>query len=245
MGTSSSKAAAKASQVSAASTARKYPKRSLPFSSPRTNAQPASPSPIRPSAHPAPQESRDHAINSDAQDPPLTAPADPSLLARLQTLGPVTPNPTFSNSSTYNFASQPPLRNPDNPKPQQSSSPQSQQSSHDPSLSGQFVPSASNPQQSIFPQGNGRGEGGGMGRINPAVSLLTARYRLAEEAEREFANIGKAGGEGRQFLDVVTIRKLLEMREAGVEGGEIERRLELRKGVVGRLGMRGVVGVAG
>jgi hypothetical protein len=76
------------------------------------------------------------------------------------------------------------------------------------------------------------------------VSLLTARYRLAEEAEREFANIGKAGGEGRQFLDVVTIRKVLELRdEKGVDGGDIERRLELRKGVVQRLGRRGVVGV--
>lgn len=67
---------------------------------------------------------------------------------------------------------------------------------------------------------------------------------MAEEAEREFARLGK-GGEGRQFLDVVTLRKILEMREQGVEGGEIERRLELRRGVVGRLGARGVVGVAG
>jgi hypothetical protein len=77
------------------------------------------------------------------------------------------------------------------------------------------------------------------------VSLLTARYRLAEEAEREFTSIGKMGGEGRQFLDVVTLRKVLELRdEKGVDGGEIERRLELRKGVVRRLGRRGVVGVA-
>jgi hypothetical protein len=43
---------------------------------------------------------------------------------------------------------------------------------------------------------------------------------LAEEAEREFTSIGKTGGEGRQFLDVVTLRKVLELRdEKGVNGG--------------------------
>jgi hypothetical protein len=177
-------------------------------------------------------------VNKDAQDPALD---NRGLLSRLQTLGPVQPNPTFSNSSTFN--QRPPLHNPANPQiPKQTSSPQSQQSSHDPSLSSNFVPSASNPQQSIFPHQNQNQNQGG--RQNPAVSLLTARYRLAEEAEREFASLGKKG-EGRQFLDVVTIRKVLEMREEGVEGGDIEKRLELRRGVVGRLGRRGVVGVPG
>lgn len=82
--------------------------------------------------------------------------------------------------------------------------------------------------------------------MNPAVSLLTARYRLAAEAEAEFASTGKKGAEqGRRFLDVGTIRKVLELREKGVEGSEIERRLGLRGGVVGALGGRGIVGVAG
>ena len=183
------------------------------------------------------------AIETDAQDPTLDAP-NPGLSARLQELGPVQPNPTFSNSSTFNFQTRPPLHNPANPTSSrsQTSSPQSQQSSSDPSLSGQFIPSASNPQQSIFPSHSHPQPGE---RPNPAVSLLTARYRLAEEAEREFANIGKASAGGRQFLDVITIRKVLEMRdEKGLQEGEIESRLELRKGVVGRLGRGGVVGVA-
>jgi hypothetical protein len=175
-------------------------------------------------------------VNKDAQDPALD---NRGLISRLKTLGPVQPNPTFSNSSTFN--QRPPLHNPANPQTsKQTSSPQSQQSSHDPSLSSNFVPSASNPQQSIFPQQSQNQNQGG--RQNPAVSLLTARYRLAEEAEREFASLGKKG-EGRQFLDAITIRKVLEMRDEGVEGGEIERRLELRRGVVGRLGRKGVVGV--
>lgn len=82
---------------------------------------------------------------------------------------------------------------------------------------------------------------------NPAVSLLTARYRLAEEAEAEFAGIGRASSKGRQFLDVVTIRQILVMREKGGPGieREIENSLGLREGVVGRLGRMGVVEPSG
>lgn len=78
------------------------------------------------------------------------------------------------------------------------------------------------------------------------MSLLTARYRLAEEAEREFENVGRQGmGEGgRAFLDVVTLRQVVGMREGGVEEEEIERKLGLRRGVVGKFGRVGVVGVA-
>lgn len=77
------------------------------------------------------------------------------------------------------------------------------------------------------------------------MSLLTARYRLAGEAENEFARTGKStAAEGRQFLDVLTLRQILVLRdEKGVEAGEIERSLGLKKGVVERLGRRGVVGV--
>jgi len=34
-------------------------------------------------------------------------------------------------------------------------------------------------------------------------------------------------------LDVVLIRRILEMREKGISGEKIERTLELRRGVVG------------
>ena len=74
------------------------------------------------------------------------------------------------------------------------------------------------------------------------MSLLTARYRLAEEAEQEFANIGRKGSGGRQFLDVITIRQILVLRdEKGVPAQEIEKQLGLRNGVVARLGRKGVV----
>jgi hypothetical protein len=64
---------------------------------------------------------------------------------------------------------------------------------------------------------------------------------LAEEAEKEFESIGRRGAQGRSFLDVVTLRQVLVLRDKGVEEGEIERRLELREGTVGRLGGKGVV----
>lgn len=45
---------------------------------------------------------------------------------------------------------------------------------------------------------------------------------------------------------MVTIRQVLMLRdEKGLDGGEIERRLGLGEGVVGRLGARGVVGDMG
>lgn len=178
------------------------------------------------------------AITHDSSDPDL------ALNARLKTLGPVQPNPTLSASSTFN--SRPPLRAPH----QNASSPlkvtTSTSTSTDPSLTtSHFRPSASNPQQTIFPTSASPSSSQNP-RSNPAVSLLTARFRLAAEAEREFALTGKSSAGGRRFLDVVTLRQVLVMRdETRLKAGEIERRLGLERGVVERLGERGVVGIAG
>jgi hypothetical protein len=169
-------------------------------------------------------------IERDSSDPDLL------LNARMRQLGPVSPNPTMSNSSTFNTSSH--LRAPQDRFSTPRSNLSSNQNLSAAASAPQFQPSASNPEQSIFPTGNNVG-----GRENPAVSLLTARYRLAEEAEREFASIGRKGSEGRTFLDVVTLRQVLVMRERGVEEGEIERKLGLGRGVVGKLGRRDVVGV--
>ncbi|KAI9779428.1 MAG: hypothetical protein M1839_007393 [Geoglossum umbratile] len=80
-------------------------------------------------------------------------------------------------------------------------------------------------------------------RRNPALALLAARSRLAERAETEALSIGKKGFPGRAFVDAVTLRQVLRLRdEGGVADMEIERRLGLKRGVVGRLGRKGVVG---
>lgn len=93
--------------------------------------------------------------------------------------------------------------------------------------------------QSVYPaSGPGIAE-------NPAVSLLVARQRLAGEAEEEFSNIGRKGQPGRRFLDAITVRQVLQMREKGVTSAEIEEKLGLGKGVVEVLGRRNVVGLQG
>ena len=56
---------------------------------------------------------------------------------------------------------------------------------------------------------------------------------------------GRRGHEGRQFLDVYTIRQILTLRdERGRNSGEIEKALGLKRGVVERLGIQGVAGLA-
>jgi len=65
---------------------------------------------------------------------------------------------------------------------------------------------------------------------------------LAAEAEQEFEGLGRKGSPGRSFLDVVTLRQVLVLRdEKGLSSKEIERKLELKRGTVDRLGERGVV----
>ena len=82
-------------------------------------------------------------------------------------------------------------------------------------------------------------------RTNPAIAVLDARARLQDEADKEFVEAGKRGHEGRQFLDVFTIRQILTLRDGrGRSAAEIEKALGLKKGVVERLGAKGVVGLA-
>jgi hypothetical protein len=91
-------------------------------------------------------------------------------------------------------------------------------------------------QQQIFPSP----------ATNPAIQILEARSRLAKEAEDEFANIGRQGAAGRKFLDVMMIRQVLVLRdEKNLKPEQIEKQLGLAKGVVDRLGPRGVVGDVG
>lgn len=76
---------------------------------------------------------------------------------------------------------------------------------------------------------------------NAVLSALEARERLAREAEEEFESLGLSGGQGRRFLTSGMIRDVLVMRERGASDGEIENRFNLRRGVVRRLGPRGLV----
>lgn len=73
--------------------------------------------------------------------------------------------------------------------------------------------------------------------------MITARQRVAKAAEKEAEEFGKQSHTGREYLDVLTIRQALSMRDHNrLPEQEIERVLRLKKGVMGRLGARGVVG---
>ncbi|MCJ1306361.1 hypothetical protein MMC25_000003 [Agyrium rufum] len=203
MGGSSSKIAKGAANAAR----RKYPDRATLNSNPTaskavpTSNQPPPASGVGPTVHPETHASstRDETINRDAQDP--------DFARSLRNLGPVTPSPTFSNSSTFNS-----------------------------SQSGSFSMQQRGSQQpSIFPDPS----------TNPALQIYNARSRMGAAAEQEFASLGKASFAGREFLDVVTIKQILIMRdERGMPAKEIEEALKLKSGVVNRLGMKGVVGDA-
>ncbi|OJJ44557.1 hypothetical protein ASPZODRAFT_18134 [Penicilliopsis zonata CBS 506.65] len=80
---------------------------------------------------------------------------------------------------------------------------------------------------------------------NPALLVVTARQRLTQAAEREAEAFGRQSHAGREFLDILTIRQALSMRDSqGVPEAEVEKVLRLKKGVLSRLG-RGVVSEIG
>ncbi|KAK3720170.1 hypothetical protein LTR37_003994 [Vermiconidia calcicola] len=196
MGSSASKASR-----AAGSAARQYPK-GTPSTSHASNAPQARPPPAPtntpgPTVKPQPQasSSRSEAINLDA--------SDPDFARSLRSLGPVQPNPTMSETSTFPHPS-----NYQNPK----------------KVSRPTTPDP---------------------RKNPAIAVLDARSRLQDEAEQEFMEAGRRGHQGRQFLDVFTIRQMLTMRdEQGKSAAAIEKTLGLKDGAVERLGPKGVFGLA-
>jgi hypothetical protein len=69
------------------------------------------------------------------------------------------------------------------------------------------------------------------------------REALQQQYEEEQDAIGRKGFKGRKFLDVGTIREVVRLRGSGVGDGEIEGRMGLEKGIVGKTGPDGVVRV--
>lgn len=80
---------------------------------------------------------------------------------------------------------------------------------------------------------------------NPAIAILTARSHIQQAVEQEKINAGRSGFEGRQYLDIATIRKVLTLRdEQGMKAEDIEKVLRLKKGTVDGFGRVGVVEAA-
>ncbi|KAK2938130.1 hypothetical protein FoTM2_001348 [Fusarium oxysporum f. sp. vasinfectum] len=70
-------------------------------------------------------------------------------------------------------------------------------------------------------------------RSNPTLVALSARDRLQDEAEEDFANMGR---EGRRFLDMRTLVDAMKFRDRGIPEKEIESRLRIQPGLLSKLG---------
>jgi hypothetical protein len=81
-------------------------------------------------------------------------------------------------------------------------------------------------------------------RNNPALLILQARKRLQEKANYEFDNVGRKDFEGRETMDVYMVTDALKMRQSGMSLEDIEKRLGLKKGVMAKLGERGLLEAA-
>ncbi|KAF4967748.1 hypothetical protein FZEAL_10495 [Fusarium zealandicum] len=77
-------------------------------------------------------------------------------------------------------------------------------------------------------------------RSNQTLTALEARQRLEDEAEEDFAAIGR-GVEGRRFLDMRTVVDALKLRGRGVPDRDIEARLGIRPGLLSTLGRQGAL----
>jgi hypothetical protein len=80
--------------------------------------------------------------------------------------------------------------------------------------------------------------------MNPALLVLRARESLQRAYDEEQEALGRKGFAGRQFMEAARINEALKMRKVGVPDNEIEKRLGLAKGAVGRIGSMNVIDVA-
>jgi len=86
------------------------------------------------------------------------------------------------------------------------------------------------PPQSAFPDP----------RDNPALRVLAARQRIAEDAEEELSMVGRRTFEGRKYVDVGIIQLALMRRKHGEPEQRIEEALGIKRGRLGVLG-KGIV----
>ncbi|KOS23320.1 hypothetical protein ESCO_006636 [Escovopsis weberi] len=76
-------------------------------------------------------------------------------------------------------------------------------------------------------------------RHNATLSVLEAQRRLEHQAAEDFEAMGR--GAPRRFVDVGMLADAVELRARGVPDAEVERRLRLTPGLLGRLGPAGVL----
>lgn len=90
--------------------------------------------------------------------------------------------------------------------------------------------------QIIFP-----GSGGQSNVMNPAIVVVNARERIGKVWEEERDALGRGSFAGRTMLNAGELADIIQMRDDGMVDGDIEKDMRLSRGLVGRLGVRGVV----
>jgi hypothetical protein len=90
--------------------------------------------------------------------------------------------------------------------------------------------------QNIFP-----GTSKISGVTNPAIVVVNARERIGKLWEEERDALGRGSFAGRTMLCAGELSEIIQLRDDGMVDGEIEKKMRLRRGLVGRLGVRGVV----
>ncbi|KAK3984380.1 hypothetical protein QBC44DRAFT_375243 [Cladorrhinum sp. PSN332] len=76
---------------------------------------------------------------------------------------------------------------------------------------------------------------------NATLSVLEARRQLERQAQEEMENFGTSRDKGREFINVSVVKQILALRERGEPTSRIEKHLNLKPGLVARLGQKGVV----
>ncbi|KAI1811839.1 hypothetical protein GGS20DRAFT_72855 [Poronia punctata] len=228
--------ASKPGQQAAAAATRKFPTRA-PGSAPTTIRQQTRRRQEKEQQQQQQQQQQQEkeASRPDGKDPDfdldLNALTNPTYASRLQKMGVATPYPTYSPSSTAGsgpFTPPPPPppatqnNNTNNIKPAPSTYTETSSSLNQPPS-----PSRSHIKPPPPPPRAQR---------NRTLNALEARESLQALAEAEFENASR----GREFLDAATLRRALLLQKRGVDDKSIEERLGLKKGVVKRLGLKGV-----
>lgn len=141
------------------------------------------------------------AFVNDAADPDFS-PA--GFASRLQSMGIVDPNPTYSPSSR--------------------------------ATPGGVPSSAAGP---IFPPSQQQQQQHG----NVTLSALASRRRVQERADADTERFQRVGirGAARRHVDMRTLSDALQLLDKGVPAREVEGRMGMQEGLLGRLGRKGVV----
>lgn len=80
-------------------------------------------------------------------------------------------------------------------------------------------------------------------RANVTLSALDSRRRVQQRAEEDMERFQQVGirGARRRYVDMRTLADALQLLDKGVPAAEVESKMGMEEGLLGRLGQKGVV----